>query len=241
MTMTFITKAGFKTFGAVVAAYGIYRSTQVCTSMVEKYPPHTPPPTSHLWVPNKQDTNRPTYVPADAPVTYYARVPASLFPQPFSLEEARKLWADALLHGRLLSLEARLVGWISGAKQGAEMKPGAKLVGGALEVVQPPSSTSQLTTRWACPEGAIRFFETVARYGYPWRLMEGGRHDMPVERDGDDVLVGFSSAHDYAVLDGDDKVVPRWAEWAHYMYARFILDDGVKELQRRAATNAKEH
>ncbi|KAK0463108.1 uncharacterized protein EV420DRAFT_1618921 [Desarmillaria tabescens] len=192
--------------------------------MLEQYPPHTPPPTSQLWVPNKQDASRPTYVPADSPVTYYARMPASLFPQPFSLEEARRIWADALLNGSLLSLEGRL-------KQ-LEMKPGAKLVGGALEVVQPPSSTSQLTTRWAIPEGSIRFFETIARYGE-------GRHEMPVERDGDDVLVGFSSAHNYAVLDGDNKVLPRWAEWAHRMYARFILDDGVRELQKRASL--KEH
>ncbi|KAF9048025.1 hypothetical protein BDZ89DRAFT_1257838 [Hymenopellis radicata] len=101
-----------------------------------------------------------------------------------------------------------------------------------MEVIEPPSVAEHLTARWEIPPVQVKLFETLAKYGSPWRLMDGGRHDFPVVEDGDDVLVGFSAAHDYAVLDNDGKTLPPFGEWTHRMYARVLLADGVKQLKK---------
>ncbi len=87
--------------------------------------------------------------------------------------------------------------WLTGQTTASQDKPyekGDVLVGGVMEVI-----VQHEMARWKMPPAPVKLFETLAKYGYPWRLMDGGRHDFPVVEDGDQVLVGFSAAHDYAV------------------------------------------
>ncbi|KAL1988655.1 hypothetical protein VTN96DRAFT_8355 [Rasamsonia emersonii] len=102
---------------------------------------------------------------------------------------------------------------------------------------------------WHMPDEPRRFFETIARWGYPWRLMSGGRHELSVSApfipDEDDrhqdrnnepvVEVRFATAHDYEVVPEEgplekQKIIPVWTLRLHRAYARFLLDMAVKEL-----------
>ena len=197
-----------KLVGVTVSVAIFYRCVSYCTDLSDRYPSHTLPATSRMWVPNKQEPHHPTYVPRDLPVVFYARIPRSSFGERFELEDARKKWATAFFNGTLIKTEGKIIAWLSGGAPARNaFAVGDQLVGGALVVVEPPSRTGPLLTRWELPPAPVRFFESLARYGYPWRLMEGGRHDFPVVlADNGDVLVGFSAAHDYAVLDNDGKV-----------------------------------
>ncbi|KIY49604.1 hypothetical protein FISHEDRAFT_40707 [Fistulina hepatica ATCC 64428] len=206
-----------------------------------KYPLQSAAPESRLW-----DTSLTTYppprdklaryVPRDSPAEFYARVPAQWLPR--DLAQARREWADACLNSRIMRLEGRIIRFFSGDNQPTPghplLIPGAKLVGGALTVVHPPDAQGSLIAQWHNPPEVVHFFEVIARWGYPWRLMDGGRHETPVRFEGDDALVGFTAAHDYAIGNDDGKLLPKWAERAHRAYARFILHEGVQELHRRA-------
>ncbi|KDQ49736.1 hypothetical protein JAAARDRAFT_82098 [Jaapia argillacea MUCL 33604] len=126
--------------------------------------------------------------------------------------------------------------------------PSQPLLHSTLKVTDPPSTLQPLTMIWQNPPSLIRFFEKVASWGYPFRLMSGGRHTLEVmmddrsgggggEGEGEWVL-SFGCAHDYERInpvDGkeDGKVVPEWVGWAHKTWARWLLDGVVKELMKR--------
>lgn len=148
-----------------------------------------------------------------------------------------------------------------------------KLLNGIFTVERAPSSTSSsengtiittttsnknntdncLLVSWKMADPPREFFEKISRYGYPWRLMSGGRHELYVSEpfqdpstvgkssegnEGDSRLVEvrFSSAHDYEVVpeEGglrDQKVIPDWTERLHRWFGRLVLDQAVKELR----------
>ncbi|GAA6030298.1 hypothetical protein JCM8097_009035 [Rhodosporidiobolus ruineniae] len=123
-------------------------------------------------------------------------------------------------------------------------RDGHKLPGGLdLRVVEPPTmvrvrekddtgaeqdvALARITVEWESPPGAVRFFERLARLGYPFRLMSGGRHTLevkplfspfppanattrpdhnqPSRRSPDKLVeVRFGCAHDYARTGGAD-------------------------------------
>lgn len=120
---------------------------------------------------------------------------------------------------------------------------------GAFSVERSPSSGSWLSlsgpsallVSWKVPDNAREFFEKIAGYGYPWRLMSGGRHEItvskPFKEEGRQVVeVRFASAHDYEIVseEGDlekQKIIPAWVGRLHRGYARLVLDTAVWELQ----------
>lgn len=63
-----------------------------------------------------------------------------------------------------------------------------------------------LLVSWKVPDAPRLFFERIARWGYPWRFMCGGRHEFsisePFQMPGEEttVEVRFSSAHDYELV-----------------------------------------
>ncbi|KIY63739.1 hypothetical protein CYLTODRAFT_425840 [Cylindrobasidium torrendii FP15055 ss-10] len=205
----------------------------VCAYLYNKYPPHIPPAESRLYEPNaalrssqdRIDENakreRETYCWRDGAVTFYAKVPKSVFgPEPFELGEARRRWEEAFFSAPVMRAERKMLG-------------GRPL---GLEVVRPSSASDDLMLKWDMDRDAVGFFEKAAGYGYPWRLPEGGRHDLAVRvaEDGD-VLVGFSAAHDYAVLHNDGKRLPPPGEWMHRTFARLLVEDGTRHLCRTKA------
>lgn len=84
----------------------------------------------------------------------------------------------------------------------------------------------------------------ISLWGYPWRLMSGGRHEISVSQsfDMEDakgrepfVEMRFASAHDYKTVSEEgilrsQRRVPAWVGRLHGGYARWVLDSVVQEL-----------
>lgn len=114
---------------------------------------------------------------------------------------------------------------------------------GIMEVqrqIAADDDSNGLLISWKMADKPRLFFERIARWGYPWRLMSGGRHEMsisePFEIEGDKfVEVRFASAHDYEVVEGEglgQKILPEWTNRLHRGFARLVLDIAVKELEK---------
>lgn len=171
-----------------------------------------------------------------------------------SLEEA---WARAVLSSKPLSTEASIIGLLTSGSYspgdtgqdgfGPDSKTGTPraLLHGLFVVEREPSSAQSRSERngllvsWKMADNPRLFFEKIARWGYPWRLMSGGRHEMSVSEpfevldQGKVVEVRFSAAHDYEVVAGEgdsQKILPEWTNRLHRGYARFVLDAAVKEV-----------
>ncbi|PYI29663.1 hypothetical protein BP00DRAFT_427282 [Aspergillus indologenus CBS 114.80] len=140
-----------------------------------------------------------------------------------------------------------------GQAQGqAQAQPQHKrhLINGGFTVERPPEHPGGLLASWRVPDGARRVFEALAHWGYPCRLMSGGRHEWGVsevylvdsegQREGPGpgpgewvVDVRFGSAHDYEIVAAEgerQKVVPRWVGRLHRGYARVLVEDAVRRL-----------
>ncbi|KAL2813089.1 hypothetical protein BJX63DRAFT_230907 [Aspergillus granulosus] len=123
-----------------------------------------------------------------------------------------------------------------------------RLLHGVLTVERPPSPATPygLLGSWKMPDEPRQFFEKIARWGYPWRLMSGGRHELSVsdpfevpglEVEGPFVEVRFASSHDYEIFPEEggvekQKTIPEWSARLHRGYAMLILDVAVRELTR---------
>ena len=173
-------------------------------------------------------------------------------------------WARILLNSPTLRTEASLVGLLTigrytpgdtGNAAGGlspETEPGVprKLLNGVFTVQRPPSSEqtfsneNSLLVSWEIPPPPRESFERIARWGYPWRLMSGGRHEMSISRpepEDDEspepfVEVHFASAHDYETVSEEgvlerQKKIPGWTGRLHRGYARWVLDSAVQELR----------
>lgn len=116
-------------------------------------------------------------------------------------------------------------------------KPGQSLLGGAMQVIRAPSPGVPLMVDWHMPTHITAFFERIASWGYPWRMMDGGRHEWVVKDAGETVEVCFAAAHDYKVVaeeGSEGKVIPHWVQRLHRAYARFLLDQAVKQIRAQA-------
>ncbi|KAK7539452.1 uncharacterized protein J3D65DRAFT_280554 [Phyllosticta citribraziliensis] len=151
-----------------------------------------------------------------------------------SFEEA---WARKFLSSPVLRAESRLFGLGSPGDCGEDGMPqGRALLNGLFIVVRAPETHAPVLLRWDMAPGVVGFFRTMAtQLGYPWRMMSGGRHELSVgEVDADGMVeVRFSSAHDYEWLPGEgneQKTIPNWVLRLHRTYARWLLDERVREL-----------
>jgi len=118
-------------------------------------------------------------------------------------------------------------------------RPCVGIIGSVLEDDNLDKNT--LGVCWSVPFEAIELFEKISRWGYPFRLMLGGRHEFTATllsptRAGSEqeVLVRFSAAHDYLICDEEgslekQKRSPNWVQWSHRVFAMWVLDEAVKE------------
>ncbi|KIP09281.1 hypothetical protein PHLGIDRAFT_48797, partial [Phlebiopsis gigantea 11061_1 CR5-6] len=210
-------------------------------SLERAYPPLPSETTStpELRTPTAPGT-RTAYVDA-----YGARVPLSALRRSADRKDAQipleELWPKAFLRTDTMKLEAKIVGKGSQGDLGEQgFYPGQPLVGGALQTRRPPARGSPLLVSWDNPPYVVRFFERLAAWGYPWRMMEGGRHEWSIGQVGrlpgeseDMVEVRFSAAHDYKIIEGEageGKIIPQWVLRGHRAYARLLLDEAVRGL-----------
>lgn len=177
-------------------------------------------------------------------------------PSPQELHEA---WARSLIGSSVLRTEGSLIGLLTRWKWhpgdvgdgcngfGTNRKTGAprKLLNGVFTVLRTPAERDGrehgLLVSWTLSPDLRRLFEKIARWGYPWRFMSGGRHEIsvsePFKGDGGEyVEVLFATAHDYKIIpeEGDlskQKAIPEWTGRLHRAFARLVLDVAVRELK----------
>lgn len=251
-----------------VIVYGTHRYLSVLES---KYPAKPPSSGSAaLGIPANPSTQHCAYVDI-----YSARVPLralqarskrlGLNSNPKTNAELSTAWAQVLLGTRVFRAESAVIGLFS--KRSLELgdmgdTPGEfspdpetgaprEIVNGVLVVERPPMNGEPygLLASWKIPDEPRKFFEKISLWGYPWRLMSGGRHEMsvsePFDGEGEEKALGpfvevrFASAHDYETFasEGDlahQKELPEWTGRLHRGYARFLLDVAVKELERES-------
>ncbi|KAJ5335105.1 hypothetical protein N7452_007508 [Penicillium brevicompactum] len=248
---------GYSTVATGIASYGIHRKL---TELEEKYP-ELPPSTGSQALQTPQDpiTQHCSYTniyAATIPLAaLQARIPSPKPPTTIELENA---WARSVFGSRVLRAEGLLIGLFTnlslspcdtGASEAgfSPYENGAPrlLLNGGLQVQRLPCAdgdSNGLLVSMRLPDGPRVFFETIAAWGYPWRLMTCVRHEMSVSRvfevEGEKfVQVRFASAHDYEVFDvegglGQQKVLPGWSMRLHRGFARYVLDSTVEEVER---------
>jgi hypothetical protein len=70
----------------------------------------------------------------------------------------------------------------------------------------------------------VQYFEKLSSYGFPWRLMNGGFHELYIEKVGSEKIdVYFSTAYEYNDLR-DGKLFPKLVQNLHRDYGRFLLE-----------------
>ncbi|KAF3390627.1 hypothetical protein F1880_009115 [Penicillium rolfsii] len=237
-------------------SYGIHRGL---SHLEEKYPnlPASDNASKVLLVPRNPITQRCAY--SDI---FAARVPLPALEAQIrspgkrdhvALEEA---WAQTVLGGRILRAEGSLIGLLTqrkfspgdtgehglGPREDGEPQ---ELLNGVFYTQRTPGSDTEgqgLLVAWYMADEPRMFFEKIARLGYPWRLMSGGRHEMSVSApyivsgQGRVVDVRFSGAHDYEIVEEEgvkQKTIPGWVMRLHAGYARLILDFAVRELMEK--------
>ncbi|KAJ5154638.1 uncharacterized protein N7500_010077 [Penicillium coprophilum] len=252
---------GYTTAATGIASYSIHRG--LC--YLEKKYPELPPAAGSktLRKPQNPSTQHCAYTniyAAQIPLqNLEARVPSSKAPTKTELEYA---WARSVLGSKILRAEGLIIGLFTSFRftpgdtgNSAEgllpdKTTGAPrlLLNGLFQVQRLPSADADsngLLVSLKLPDGPREFFEKIARWGYPWRLMSSLRHEMSVSEpfqmngQGMFVEVRFASAHDYEVVnaEGDmwkQKTIPAWTLRLHRGFAKLILDCVVRELQRDA-------
>ncbi|KAJ5710953.1 hypothetical protein N7488_005109 [Penicillium malachiteum] len=179
-------------------------------------------------------------------------------PSKADLEDA---WARTIFGSRIMQTESSVVGLF----KNGNYEPGdtgnthegfapnkttgqpRELVNGVMSVqreIGADDVSIGLLLLWTMADEPRVFFERISRWGYPWRLMSGGRHEISVSEpyrvDGESELfvdVRFSAAHDYEAVPEEgvlmnQKILPEWTNRLHRGYARLILDLAARELQR---------
>jgi hypothetical protein len=236
-----------------LTSYGIHRGL---SHLEEKYPnlPASANASKALLAPRNTIAQRCGY--SDI---FAARVPlAALEARIKSLDKRDQIaleeaWAQAVLGSRILRAEGSLVGLITkrkfspgdigehgfGPRKNGEPQ---ELLNGVLYTQRTPGADSDsqgLLIAWYMADEPRLFFEKIARWGYPWRLMSGGRHEMSVSApyevpgQGRVVDVRFAGAHDYEIVEEEgvkQKIIPGWVMRLHAGYARLILDLAVREV-----------
>ncbi|CAG8133845.1 unnamed protein product [Penicillium olsonii] len=239
---------------AGVASYSIHRQL---IHLEEKYPAF-PPSAGSKALRTPSPTTHCPYVDiyaAQIPLSaLHARVPSNKQPTKTELENA---WARSVFGSRILRAEGLLIGLCTklslspsytGDADGFSPDESGKprvLLNGGLRVQRVPGAdedSNGLLVSMRLPDGPRLFFEAIARWGYPWRLMTCVRHEMsvsePYEMKGEKfVQVGFASAHDYEVVETEgaldqQKLLPAWVSRLHRGYARYVLDSTVEEVIR---------
>lgn len=250
---------GYTTAVTGIAGYSIHRGLN---HLEEKYPALPLAAGSRaLRKPQNPDTQRCAYTDiyaAQIPLqALEARVPNPKTPTQTELEYA---WARSVIGNKLLRTEGSLFGLLAnfrftpcdtGNSEGGfspDKTTGAPriLLNGIFQVQRLPAADADsngLLVSSKLPDEPREFFEKIARWGYPWRLMSSLRHEMSVSEpfqvngQGMFVEVRFSTAHDYELVDAEggfekQKIIPAWTLRLHRGYARFVLDSAVRELQR---------
>lgn len=188
---------------------------------------------------------------------YGARVPAKLLTSLCSMDghtlSKEEAWARFFLQSPILQSESKLVGLLTGIPSDFGEKgfyEGQTLLNGICEVTRAPqkgtvlAQPAPLLVQWEFPAKGVALYRTAAtQYRFPYRMMSGGRHEFGVGNVDSEgmVEVRFSSAHDYELIPeegNEQKVQPQIMGTLHRAFARCVLDERVKALQKELESKA---
>ncbi|KAJ5864626.1 uncharacterized protein N7529_006542 [Penicillium soppii] len=214
---------GYTTLATGITSYSVHRGL---SHLERKYPalPHSTG-SQALQTPQDPLTQHCAYTDiyaATIPLSaLQARIPSTETPTKIELENA---WARSVFNSKVLRAEGLLIGIFThfnltpcdtgDSEYGfSPDKTGAPrvLLNGGLLVQRVPGADSDsngLLVSMKLPDEPRVFFEKIARWGYPWRLMTCVRHEMsvsePFEIEGRKFVdVRFATAHDYEVVDAE--------------------------------------
>lgn len=246
------------TIPTLATSYGIHLGLN---HLEEKYPPLPPAAAGSVALRTPKNENQrcaytDIYATRISLEALEALIPQSAHAtdtnQKILLEEA---WARAVLSSKPLRAESSIIGLLKSRTFapddvgetgfGVDPETGAPhtLLHGLFTVEREPAQReggNGLLVSWTMADSPRLFFENIARWGYPWRLMSGGRHEMSVSEpfevkgQGRLVEVRFSAAHDYEIVSEEgkrQKILPEWTNRLHRGYARVILDIAAKEVE----------
>ncbi|KAJ5114828.1 hypothetical protein NUU61_000587 [Penicillium alfredii] len=247
------------------ASYGIHRGL---SHLEEKYPelPAKATTSTALRTPSSPATQRCAYTDVYAtrvplPALELRTRPSSLSTTTSDKTALEDAWARSVIGSKLLRAEGFLIGLFkhgrytpgntgdteAGFAPDAETGAPRELLNGMLVAQREPGSpdadSNGLLISWQMADEPRAFFEKIARWGYPWRLMSGGRHEMSVSEpfemcgQGRVVEVRFATAHDYEVVPEEggpetQKIIPGWTARLHRGYARLVLDLAAREVEQ---------
>lgn len=120
------------------------------------------------------------------------------------------------------------------------LEKGQELLNGVFNVCETPAEESQqVVVQWRMPEHVVDFFDKAANLFWPWRLMSGGKHTFEATKINDEECeVRFGCGHSYLQHD-DGKEIPEWSQELHLLYARWLFDEGVRQLKRDARLRSR--
>lgn len=161
----------------------------------------------------------------------------------------------ALFQTRSLTLEAKFIGWGMGngfqpGDRGENgVQEGHDFAHGLFKVTHLNDKEGWAVVAYPIPDHVVRSFETMAKWGLPWRHLSGGRHVFQVipdknstdkQEDGEKwATVRFGCVVDIErknrlTGERDGKGLPSALLWFHQMYARRLLDEAIQDLKRKA-------
>lgn len=105
------------------------------------------------------------------------------------------------------------------------------IVGGIFTILEKPDDS--LLVSWEVPSRYVELGEKLAGRGLPYRIMNGGIHELFVQDDGDDyVTLWFACAHN-TTRGNDSKRGPKLLLNFHLLYANMLLDSAVKNIKAK--------
>ncbi|EHA23528.1 hypothetical protein ASPNIDRAFT_173674, partial [Aspergillus niger ATCC 1015] len=238
-----------------------YTTHRYLSTLEAKYPPIDPTTTTSLALRTPSnlttqhcpevDVYEARHIPVKSLLKRYSTLLQSQHTETHDFKNSNKAtltnaWILTFLNTRPLIVEGSIIGLIKNKSYNPgdtgltdpEAKGGGRPLLNSALTVQASSPTTGLLVSWHMPDEPRLFFEKIARWGYPWRLMSGGRHEINISEvymyQGEEVVdVRFASAHDYEVVGDEEqkqKIVPAWVGRLHRGYARALVDWAVRDL-----------
>jgi len=136
--------------------------------------------------------------------------------------------------------------WDAGDMGQRGFRKDQQIAHGQFKVKTPPSDNTPLCVEWQMtPPSAITVIDNVAALGLPYRLPTGGRQTFEALLEASNgtkaeegwVEVRYGDSVDYETSNTvthkeDDKVLPKFFQDMHNLYARWLLHSAICNLMR---------
>ncbi|KAH6658266.1 hypothetical protein BKA67DRAFT_557557 [Truncatella angustata] len=156
------------------------------------------------------------------------------------------------LYGKANGLSTNVLG-VWSMRGGSDISPPSVSLSRSYPVAEFPTNeeairtasgdSAGIVTFWSFPSHVASVADKAASYGYPWRFMLGGFHELIVEKSSEDtarityVMLECYHLYPNGQAEPDFKTTPQWTQKLHRLYAQDLLEKAVQhiDLCQRAA------